>query len=231
MRSDDDMKNYWRQYSKFGQHEQVTKNLTLNQNNQKEIITVKTSLIDQQFSRSDYKLHKTSYLSSNTKISDVTMMWKRGTGNGKQGTGKGKHETGTRKQETGSESRGKEKWKMGTKTEKGNENTDRAAVPTSFPGFSSIRPYGLSTKRRENLGTRLLGFKLGFVPVFHFPVPVLVTCLKNPTSIILFIRKRATGSRQLFLRYITCFHPFFGTTEMRNAWNYILCMRSIQRGS
>ena len=44
MRSDDDMKNYWRKYSKFGQHEQVTKNLTLNQNNQKEIITAKTSL-------------------------------------------------------------------------------------------------------------------------------------------------------------------------------------------
>ena len=34
MRSDDDMKNYWREYSKFGQHEQVTKNSTLNQNNQ-----------------------------------------------------------------------------------------------------------------------------------------------------------------------------------------------------
>ena len=53
----------------------------------------------------------------------------------------------------------------------GNESTDRAAVPTSFPGFSPFRPYGLSTGRRENLGTRLLGFKLGFVPVFHFPVP------------------------------------------------------------
>ena len=139
----------------------------------------------------------------------------RATGNGKQGASHGEREN--------------EKWEQ--KQRIGNENTDRAAVPTSFPGFSPIRPYGLSTKRRENLGTRLLGFKLGFVPVFHFPVPVLVTCLKNPTSIILFIRKRATGSRQLFLRYITCFHPFFGTTEMRNAWNYILCMRSIQRGS
>ena len=112
MRSDDDMKNYWRQYSKFGQHEQVTKNLTLNQNNQKEIITVKTSLIDQQFSRSDYKLHKTSYLSSNTKISDVTMMGKRGTGNGKQGTGKGKHETGNRKQGASHVGRKNEKWEQ-----------------------------------------------------------------------------------------------------------------------
>ena len=61
---------------------------------------------------------------------------------------------------------------MGTKQRTGNENTDRAAVPTSFPGFSPTRPFGLSTGRRENLGTRLLGFKLGFVSVFHFPVPV-----------------------------------------------------------
>ena len=78
--------------------------------------------------------------------------------------------TGNGKRETGSESRGtgNEKWEQ--KQRIGNENTDRAAVPTSFPGFSPIRPYGLSTKRRENLGTRLLGFKLGFVPVFHFSV-------------------------------------------------------------
>ena len=91
---------------------------------------------------------------------------------------------------------------MVTKQRIGNDNTERAAVPTSFPRFSPTCRFGLSTKRRENLGTRLLGFKLGFVPVFHFPVPVLVTCLKNLTLIILFIRKRATGSRQLFLRYI-----------------------------
>ena len=101
---------------------------------------------------------------------------------------------------------------MGTKQRIGNENTDRAAVPTSFPGFSRTRPYGLSTGRRENLGTSLLGFKLGLVSVFHFPVPVLVTCLKNPTLIIFF-------------------HLFSGTTKIRNAWNYILGMRSIQRGS
>ena len=86
----------------------------MNQNNQKEIVTVKTSLIDQQFSRNDYKLHKTSYLSSNTKISDVTMMWKRGTGNGKQGTGKGKHETGNRERVTGE-----------GKMKNGNENRER----------------------------------------------------------------------------------------------------------
>ena len=116
---------------------------------------------------------------------------------------------------------------MGTKQRIGNENTDRAAVPTSFPGFSRTRPYGLSTGRRENLGTSLLGFKLGLVSVFHFPVPVLVTCLKNPTLIIFFIRKRATGSRQ----YSTYFHLFSGTTKIKNAWNYILGMRSIQRGS
>ena len=61
---------------------------------------------------------------------------------------------------------------MGTKQRIGNENTDKAAVSTSFPGFSPTRPFGLSTGRRENLGTRLLGFKLGFVSVFHFPVPV-----------------------------------------------------------
>ena len=103
MRSDDNKKNYWRKYSKFGQHEQVTKNLTLNQNNQKEVVTVKTSLIDQLFSGSDYKLHRSSCLSSSTKISDVTMMGKRvkGAGNGKR--------------ETGSESREKGKWKNGNK--------------------------------------------------------------------------------------------------------------------
>ena len=119
MRSDDDKKNYWRKYSKFGQHEQVTKNLTLNQNNQKEIITVKTSLIDQQFSRSDYKLHKTSYLSSNTKISDVTMMGKRGTGSGEREAGNGKRETGNGKRETRNRKQGashggrkNEKWEQ-----------------------------------------------------------------------------------------------------------------------
>ena len=112
------------------------------------------------------------------------------------------------------------KWEQ--KQRIGNENTDRAAVPTSVPGFSPTRPYGLSTGRRENIRTRLLRFKLGFVPIFHFPVPVLVTCLKIPTLIIFFIRKLATVGRQLFLRYSTCFHLFFGTTEIRNAWNYIL---------
>ena len=105
MRSDDGKKNYWGEYSKFGQHEQVTKNLTLNQSNQKEIITIKTFLIDQPFSGNDYKLHRTSCLSSNTKILDVTMMGNRVKG------------AGNVKRETGSESRGKEKWKMGTKTE------------------------------------------------------------------------------------------------------------------
>ena len=96
---------------------------------------------------------------------------------------------------------------MVTKQRIGNDNTDRAAVPTSFPGVSPTCRFGLSTKRRENLGTRLLGFKLGFVPVFHFPVPVLVIFLKNPTLII---RKLANGSGQRFLRYSTCFHIFFG---------------------
>ena len=109
MRSDNDMKNYWGEYSKFGQHEQVTKNLTLNQSNQKEIITIKTFLIDQPFSGNDYKLHRTSCLSSNTTISNVTMM-----GNRVKGAGNGKRETG-------SESRGKGKWKMGTKQTIGNE--------------------------------------------------------------------------------------------------------------
>ena len=94
MRSDDDKKNYWRKYSKFGQHEQVTKNLTLNQNNQKEIITIKTSLIDQLFSGGDKKLHRTSCLSSNTKMLHVTMMGNRvkGAGNGGRETGNGKRE-------------------------------------------------------------------------------------------------------------------------------------------
>ena len=94
MRSDDDKKNYWRKYSKFGQHEQVTKNLTLNQNNQKEITTIKTSLIDQLFSGGDKKLHRTSCLSSNTKILDDTMMGSRvkGAGNGERETGNGKRE-------------------------------------------------------------------------------------------------------------------------------------------
>ena len=103
MRSDDGKNNYWGEYSKFGQHEQVTKNLTLNQSNQKEIITIKTFLIDQPFSGNDYKLHRTSCLSSNTTISNVTMM-----GNRVKGAGNGKRETG-------SESRGKEKMKNGNK--------------------------------------------------------------------------------------------------------------------
>ena len=109
MRSVNDMKNYWGEYSKFGQHKQVTKNLTLNEN---AIITIKTSLIDQLLSGSDYKLHRTSCLSSNTKISDVPMMGNRvkGAGNGKRGKG--------------SESRGTGKWTKGTKQRIGNENTD-----------------------------------------------------------------------------------------------------------
>ena len=108
-------------------------------------------------------------------------------GNRVKGAGNGKRETGNGKQGASHGERENEKWEQ--KQRIGNENIDRAAVPTSFPGFSPTRPYGLSAKRRENLGTRLLGFKLGFVPVFHFPVPVLVTCLKNPTLIIFFIRK------------------------------------------
>ena len=74
----------------------VTKNLTLNQNNQKEIITIKTSLIDQLFSGGDKKLHRTSSLSSNTKILDVTMMGSRvkGAGNGKRGKGSESRGTG-----------------------------------------------------------------------------------------------------------------------------------------
>ena len=128
MRSDNDMKNYWGEYSKFGQHEQVTKNLTLNQSNQKEIITIKTFLIDQPFSGNDYKLHRTSCLSSNTKISDATMMGNRvkGAGNGKRGTG--------------SESRGKGKWKMGTKQTIGNE---KVLIGLRFqPRFeSSLLPF------------------------------------------------------------------------------------------
>ena len=78
---------------------------------------------------------------------------------------------GNRAQGTGRREQGVSHGEMGTKQRIGNENTDRAAVPASFPGFSPTRPYGHSTGRRENLGTRLLGFKLGFVPVFHFPVP------------------------------------------------------------
>ena len=74
----------------------VTKNLTLNQNNQKEIITIKTSLIDQLFSGGDKKLHRTSSLSSNTKILDDTMMGSRvkGAGNGKRGKGSESRGTG-----------------------------------------------------------------------------------------------------------------------------------------
>ena len=105
MRSDDDKKNYWRKYSKFGKHEHVKKNLTLNQNNQKEIIAIKTFLIDQPFSGNDYKLHRTSCLSSNTTISNVTMM-----GNRVKGAGNGKRETGNREPV-----KGKGKMKNGNK--------------------------------------------------------------------------------------------------------------------
>ena len=172
MRSDDDKKNYWRKYSKFGEHEHVKKNLTLNQNNQKEIIAIKTFLIDQPFSGNDYKLHRTSCLSSNTKISNVTMM-----GNRVKGAGNGKRETGNRKQGASQGERQNEKWEQKQRIE--NENTDRATVPTSFAGFSPTRPYGLSTGGRENMRTRLLGFKLGFVSVFHFPVPRFISMSKK----------------------------------------------------
>ena len=65
------------------------KNFTLNQNNQKEIITIKTFLIDQPFSGNDYKLHRTSCLSSNTKVWDVTMMGNRAQGTGSESRGNG----------------------------------------------------------------------------------------------------------------------------------------------
>ena len=68
----------------------------MHQNNPKEIITIKTSLIDQPFSGGDKKLHRTSCLSSSTKISDVTMM-----GNRVKGAGNGKRETGNRERVTG----------------------------------------------------------------------------------------------------------------------------------
>ena len=119
-------------------------------------------------------------------------------------------ETGNGKRETGNGKREKGKLKIGTKQRIENENTDRAAVPTSFPGFSPTRPFGLSKGRRENMGTRLLGFKLGLVPVFHFPVSRFNDIPKNPTSIIFFFRKLGNGSGQPFLRYSTCFHLFFG---------------------
>ena len=66
------------------------------------------------FSGGDKKLHRTSCLSSNTKISDVTMMGNRvkGAGNGERGTGNGKRETGKRERVTG-----KGKMKNGNKTE------------------------------------------------------------------------------------------------------------------
>ena len=90
-------------------------------------------------------------------------------GNRLKGAGKGKRETGNGEQGASHGERENEKWEQ--KQRIGNENTDRAAVPTSLPGFSCTRPYRLTTSKRENMGTRMLGFKLGFVPVFHFPVP------------------------------------------------------------
>ena len=118
------------------------KNLTLHQNNQKEIIAIKTFLIDQPFYGNDYKLHRPSCLSSSTKISDVTMMGNRvkGAGNGKRETGNGKREQGARHGE-----RKNEKWEQ--KQRIGNENTDRAAVPASFPGFSLL-PVSKDSRRK-----------------------------------------------------------------------------------
>ena len=78
-------------------------------------------------------------------------------GNRVKGAGNGKRETGNGKQGASQGERKNEKWEQ--KQRIGNRNTDRAAVPASFPGFSPTRPYGLSTGRRENLGMRLLGFK------------------------------------------------------------------------
>ena len=135
-------------------------------------------------------------------------------------TENGKRETGNRKQGASQGERQNEKWEQKQRIE--NENTDRATVPTSFAGFSPTRPYGLSTGGRENMGTRLLGFKLGFVSVFHFPVPRFISMSKKSYLIIVFIRKLATGSRQLFLRYGTCFYLFIETIKIRNGWNYIL---------
>ena len=98
-------------------------------------------------------------------------------GNRVKGAGNGKRETGNRKQGASQGERQNEKWEQKQRIE--NENTDRATVPTSFAGFSPTRPYGLSTGGRENMGTRLLGFKLGFVSVFHFPVPRFISMSKK----------------------------------------------------
>ena len=45
----------------------------------------------------------------------------------------------------------------------------------------SLLPVPSNSRRKgEKTWEQECWFKLGFVPVFHFPVPVLVTCLKNP---------------------------------------------------
>ena len=173
----------------------------MNQNNQKEIVTIKTFLIDQPFSGNDYKLQKTSCLSFNTTISNVTMM-----GNRVKGARNGERETGNGKRGASHGERENEKWEQKQRT--GNENIDRAAVPTSFSGFSLLpfptesRRVGERTWERGCSGSSKVLF-----PFFIFPFPVLVIFLKNPTLII---RKLANGSGQLFLRYSTCFHIFFG---------------------
>ena len=61
---------------------------------------------------------------------------------------------------------------MGTKQTIGNEKVliGLRFQPRSQSSLLPL-PYRLSRGRRENMGTRLLGFKLGFDPVFHFPVP------------------------------------------------------------
>ena len=137
------------------------KNLTLHQNNQKEIIAIKTFLIDQPFYGNDYKLYRTGCLSSSTKISDVTMMGNRvkGAGNGKRETGNGNRERGTGKGKT---KNGNKRRELEMKILIGLRFQPRSQGSLSYPSLRT-----LDEKEREP-GNEVAGVQVRFCSRFSF---------------------------------------------------------------
>ena len=89
--------------------------------------------------------------------------------------------------------------------------------------------FGLcSCYRRHNLIPRWLGLKLGFVPIFHFPVPRLSNI---PKKILFFVRKLANGSRQHFPEYSKCFHLLLRTYLEKENYDNNVPIRHFRNGA
>ena len=84
-----------------------------------------------------------------------------------RGTGNGKRETGNGEQGASHGERENEKWEQNRELEM------KIPIGLRFQPRSqgSLLPVPTDSSRRENSGTRLMRFTLGFVPVFHFPIP------------------------------------------------------------